>query len=245
MENFENIELTYEESQEALRVARAKKAQAIKIQEWNDRIKEPFEWYVPTALDLHRQIRKTKSMNGDEYEINDDNKEVVAALCLYFAKDSRFKGSLSKGILLMGKPGTGKTHLMNFFSKNPHASYIVPTCKHIAEQYRNGWSSNEMDTIQYYSVLKRAEIGHPFNQTELGACFGDLGAESEANSYGNKKNVMEEILFNRYETHLPFNMTHFTTNLDVDDIERIYGSRMRDRLREMCNVFILQGKSFR
>jgi len=60
-----------------------------------------------------------------------------------------------------------------------------------------------------------------------------------------KENVIEEIIFNRYEAGLQFEYTHITTNLDADMIEKIYGERFIDRLREMCNVISIEGESFR
>lgn len=182
--------------------------------------------------------------------INTGNEKVTHALCLYFAGDARFcdcgeNFSLDKGILLLGIPGIGKTHLMNFFAKNPHASYTVPTCKVITEKYVQKFVRDDMSVIEYYSSLQKAEFGHIYDQEYLGICFGDLGAESEGNSYGNKRNVIEEIVFNRYESKIPFKYTHFTSNLDANMIKEKYGDRMRDRLREMCNVLVLTGESFR
>jgi len=128
---------------------------------------------------------------------------------LYFAGDKRFEDrgdnfSLSKGILITGTPGVGKSHLMAFFSKNPHSSYAHVTCKSVAERYRTGWKRDELDTLEWYSYTLKADAGHYWDQTELGYCFGDLGTEDEKNSFGNKMNVMEHIIFQRYENKLPF-----------------------------------------
>jgi len=154
--------------------------------------------------------------------------------------------SPDKGILLMGLPGTGKSHLMNFFAKNPKASYQLQTCKVISQRYADKWSYEGVGTLEYYGTTAKASIGHPWQQKELGMCFHDLGAERlESNSFGNKENVMETVLFNRYENHLPFKMTHITTNLDEKQLEAAYGSRIRDRMREMFNVFVCKWDSFR
>jgi len=102
-----------------------------------------------------------------------------------------------------------------------------------------------MSPIDYYSSLQRADIGHIYNHEYLGCCFGDLGAENESKSFGNTRNVMDDIIFNRYESKIPFHYTHFTTNLDADMIKQIYGERTLDRLCEMCNVLVIEGESFR
>jgi len=258
-ENYDHIELTFEEHEAAILIAKKEKARLQKMQAWHEKIRATPFHYQPTALDFYNTLLKTKSHQGNPYKIIEANREMIVQLCLYFSNDSRLgtdpktgvqvRPDLkhNKGILLMGLPGTGKSHLMNFFSKNPKASYTVPTCKIIADKFRNNWNYEGQDTIHYYSNNTKAEVGHPWNQKELGICFHDLGAEPmESQSYGNKLNVLETILFNRYENKtLPMNTTHITTNLDEHQIEKLYGSRMRDRFREMFNVFVCKWESFR
>jgi DNA replication protein DnaC len=148
--------------------------------------------------------------------------------------------------MLMGSPGTGKSHLMSFFSKNPHTSYSHITCKSVAERYRTGWKRDDLETLEWYSFPLKAEFGHVYGQTQLGYCFGDLGTEDEKKNFGNSMNVMEHIIFQRYENKLPFNLTHITTNLNGTEIENFYGLRIRDRIREMFNIMVLETKeSFR
>lgn len=242
---YSEVELDENEIESALRDAREKKHFELQRKKYAESMVAPKKFYEPTAADLKLILMSTVSKNGDPYVINQSNESVINQLCLYFAKDTRFKGDPLKGIMLVGKPGVGKTHLMNFFVKNPKASYIIPTCKIIAEKYANQWTSDEKSTIEYYSELKRAEFGHQWDQSYLGCCFGDLGAETDSNSYGNKRNVVEEIVFNRYEANIPSYYTHFTTNLNPQELEAKYGSRFRDRLKEMCNVLTLDGNSFR
>jgi hypothetical protein len=48
---------------------------------------------------------------------------------------------------------------------------------------------------------------------------------------------MAEILLSRYELYISRQMfTHLTTNLNSIDIEEIYGTRVRSRLREQFNL---------
>jgi DNA replication protein DnaC len=80
-----------------------------------------------------------------------------------------------------------------------------------------------------------------------GICFDDLGTEdTEKAHYGNRTNVMEKIILNRYD-HCRNKLTHFTTNLTAEQIKETYGLRVTDRLREMVNVldFPTGTKSFR
>ncbi len=242
--------LTPEQEEEALRLARETEHYRIQKEQYWEKINSKVEWDVPKAREFYELLKQTKSQTGVYYKLTDGNKKVVQALCLYFAADPKFNTlkdgySLEKGILLRGIPGIGKTHLMNFFNKNPHASYTLPTCKMITEKYVQKYIRDDMSVIEYYSSLQKAEFGHIYDQEKLGVCFGDLGAEAEGNSFGNKRNVIEEIVFNRYEAKLPFKYTHFTTNLNTAMLQEKYGDRMTDRLREMCNVLTLEGDSFR
>lgn len=248
--NFEEIELSQEEEQEGLRKAREEKFYRQVREEYNNRIKAADTWRVPNARELYERLLQTRSNTGERFQVTEWNKQIIFDLCLYFANDTRFNDrgdgySLKKGICISGKPGTGKSHLMAFFSKNPNCSYSHITCTAVAERYRTEWSREGMDTLQWYAQPLKAEYGHQYGQTVLGYCFGDLGTESDKKSYGNGINVMEHIIFQRYENKLDFNLTHITTNLNPTEIEERYGIRVRDRLKESMNFLILKGESFR
>lgn len=249
--DYKEIILTEDETAEALRKGRESKFFAMKLADYQDKISKQIDWSYPTPREFYDRLRETKSANGGRYQVNDDNKNLIFALCLYFARDSRFceygdNFSLDKGILLMGPAGVGKSHLMSFFSKNPNCSYVHVTCKAIGEAYvTKDWERGGLTPIEYYSSSYKAEFGHQWDQTELGFCFGDLGTENDKNSFGNKMNIMEHVIFERYEKKIPFNQTHITTNLNANEIQEKYGVRVRDRLKEMCNVFMIDGKSFR
>lgn len=252
MKGYEEVlpDLTQEEIDSAMDEAKRKKRTRLDLEAWNEQIKKSVNWDRPSAREIYEALRSTKSQSGELFKLTDWNRKVIHDLCLYFAGDARFEErgegySLSKGIMITGTPGAGKSHLMAFFSKNPHTSYSHVTCKAVAECYRTGWKRDELDTLEWYSFTLKAEAGHYWDQKELGYCFGDLGTEDEKNNFGNKMNVMEHIIFQRYENKLPFNMTHLTTNLNATEIEATYGLRVRDRLREMCNKIVLEGPSFR
>lgn len=209
-----------------------------------------MKWEIPTAREIFERLRATIGVNGLPFQVTGWNEPVIKALCFYFANDPEFENrypgaKLSKGIWLAGSQGTGKSHLMAFLQKNPHQSYKTITTKLIAERYAQKWSRDEMDTLEFYAKPAKAEVAHPYNQVELGYCFNDLGSEPTRKQFGNESNVMEHILFQRYENHLPFNQTHITTNLDPTGIEDTYGVRILDRMNEMMNNFVLTGPSWR
>lgn len=244
------LELTPEEHDLAITAAKEAKYYRIKNEEYAAKLRRGSVQKEPNARELFEYLRATKSKTGKWYQITEDNKEVIFKLCLYFANDPKLEEkypgmSLKKGICITGLPGVGKTHLMNFFAKNPKASYLLATCRDIAEKFRNNWEYEGITTLEYYSSTPFAAHPQPYNQTMMGFCFGDLGTEEDKNLYGNKMNVLDEIFFKRYESGVPMHMTHFTTNLTGEEIKERYGDRFHDRLKESCNWIVLEGKSFR
>lgn len=253
---FEHIELTFEESEEALRVAREKKHNEIEQIKYFERIRSIPVIPLFNAQLAFEGLKKTKSSNGGPFKIDEENKDVIRQLCLYFANDKRFETeynlSLSKGICLSGPVGVGKTHLMAFFQRNPLQSFMMPSCTKIENKWVNNGASepytiNDIGIIEHYSVEQQAPNDEIYLHKSLGICFEDLGTRENTTQkrYGEDKNVMAEIILNRYSNRIPFNQTHFTTNLDAKGIEEKYGTRVRDRIREMCNYIVLQGKSRR
>jgi DNA replication protein DnaC len=68
-------------------------------------------------------------------------------------------------------------------------------------------------------------------------CFDDLGTENNLKYFGNECNVMTEILLSRYDHFVSRQMiTHITTNLTSSEIESLYGTRVRSRMKEMFNL---------
>jgi len=253
---FEHIELTFKESEEALRIAREKKHNEIEQTKYFERIRSIPVIPIFSPQIAFEALKKSKNSNGGPFIIDEQNKTVVRMLCLYFANDKRFESeyqmSLSKGICLSGPVGVGKTHLMAFFQRNPLQSFMMPSCTKIENKWVNDGSKepytiNDIGIIEYYSAEQQAPNDEIYLHKSLGICFEDLGTRENTTQkrFGEDKNVMAEIILNRYSNRIPFNQTHFTTNLDAKGIEEKYGTRVRDRIREMCNYIVLEGKSRR
>lgn len=181
--------------------------------------------------------------NEPSFAIDDANREVFEALCLYFSNDQRFEerghGSLKKGLFLTGDVGVGKTLMMQAFSLNKRACFKVANVDLVVFGYQN----NGIDGVmKYYSNYNFETKYQYFFQDRIGTCFDDLGIEEvTSNHFGNEMNVLEKIILIRYENKIPFHFTHFTSNFDAKVIQERYGTRVRSRLREMCNMIVLKG----
>lgn len=176
------------------------------------------------------------------FELDENMKPAFERLVLYFTNSPLFEekgfGSLKKGLFVLGNIGTGKTLLMRAFQSNPKTRFRFISCSELVGKFQ----IDGMEGVERY-------FGRP-NQFDadfgIATSFDDLGAENpNANYMGNRTNVMEEIILSRYQNSQPHYYSHFTTNLSGEEIEKIYGARVRSRLREMCNTIILPGSDRR
>ena len=181
-------------------------------------------------------------------KIDNDNQNAFEAMCYYFTNDKMFEEldrgySLRKGLLIIGNVGTGKTTLMKLFAKNQKSSYEIESCRRLSDKY----AIEGVGLLEENGNIKYCQPSFTtFLQNNLGICYDDLGTERNGIRYGDSVNIMEHILLNRYEnSKIPFFRTHITTNLTADEIEQMYGTRVRSRMREMFNTIVLDGKDRR
>lgn len=193
------------------------------------------------GYDFHECVtflnKKGKEQFGAHFIINPADYEIIFKLLVFAIKDTanaaRFNINLSKGILLSGPVGCGKTTLMallNNFINQPNR-HVMKSCREVSFEFiQDGY-----ETIHKYSQKAFNRKGE--NTWPRIHCFDDLGTENNLKYYGNECNVMAEILLSRYDLFVQRKMlTHITTNLSASEIENMYGSRVRSRMREMFNL---------
>ena len=170
---------------------------------------------------------------GASFKILEIDHSIIIKLIAYFLKDEvqchQWNIDLSKGILLAGPIGSGKTSLMNLMKHLTHIEhkFYVKTCREVGFEFIQ----------EGYQIIHKYSIGKLYHSEAKTICFDDLGIENNLKYFGNDCNVMAEILLSRYDIYISKNIrTHLTTNLSASEIETMYGNRVRSRLRSMCNL---------
>lgn len=202
---------------------------------------------------LWRDFKKAFFENEKKYFINDNVSVAnVKPLFYYFLNNlDQFKDcdntsnittvDLSKGLLIVGDYGCGKTATMKALEKATKGSkfgFKYYTAKEIVTRY------NACE-----NPLQKSEL---INEVCTGTrYFDDILSEHDANNYG-KVNLFRDIFEMRYAKE---KRTFITINYHEDHpgdmkkaIEQLgerYGKRVYDRLFEMFNVIEFKGNSRR
>ena len=189
--------------------------------------------------DQWKQFYRYAQSQVSHFTVDATNQPVLEAVLAYFVRDDVQcqKAGLNphKGLLLLGPVGCGKTTTMQLFAGQ---RFRLIATRDVARKFlREGSSVLERYGAKSYQV-KHSGYGPQLQYDQpITYCFDDLGIEQNAKLYGNDCNVMAEILLDRYDQFIRHGMiTHMTTNLNAEELERLYGDRVRSRLREMCNL---------
>ena len=177
--------------------------------------------------------KKGIELYGDHFKILESDHPIIFKLIAYFLKDEQtsfqLNIDLTKGILVSGPVGCGKTTLMSLMrlvAIQERKYFIKPSREISFEFIKDG-----------YEVIQRYSSGNRITTATKNYCFDDLGTETNLKYFGNECNVMAEILLSRYDLFINKKIiTHITTNLSASEIEQAYGNRVRSRMRQMLNL---------
>jgi len=166
------------------------------------------------------------------FVIDAKNEPVIAQIYLYMTMSEKFCGDLQKGVMLVGKYGSGKTIIMQAMAELHNTIILTlqapyPLLRFIksAELLKNLIEKSETD----------------FSRKSL--VIDEFGREpKQIMEYGNLKSPMIELLCERYDKGT---LTHGTSNFTLDTLsgENQYGKMTGDRIKSMFNFIELKGES--
>lgn len=261
LETYDDIALTDEEISAALRDARERKYYRLKDERQAARSAElrrqlTEHWSYEKTADFMRWRMERKF--GEKKLVFVDSKTsnagtIFELLCRYFSNDPRFtelalaagipNPDLRKGILLSGTVGNGKTTMMRLFAVNQRQVFWLKSASDIA----NTWLKAGEEAISAYYEPHQLPVNDidNFYQPYAALCLDDCGTEDVKNHFGNRVNVIGQIIEERYFKGATGPWLHMTTNLNSDQLKEFYGPRVISRLREIVNLIELKGEDRR
>jgi len=146
------------------------------------------------------------------------------------AQAKEFIDASTNGIILIGKPGVGKTTLIR-------ERYMV-TALDLALAYQD-----------YGLKAVKNNINQQTDWQSRRVIIDDLGLESEVKYFGNGLDpvayaILDIYEFNQRNPNRPIRLI-FTTNLDKQGLTEKYGVRVVDRIWEMCDRLVLDDTNLR
>lgn len=146
-----------------------------------------------------------------------------------------------KWLMLFGKSGNGKSSVLEAIAKMiesaralGYGDKVAFSYKHITARELTNLYLSDRSTFNYYMNINLLLID-------------DLGTEPrQVFEYGNPLEPMVEMFNYRYEHRHDKNLSIvFTSNIDPNDIEERYGSRIFSRFCETCQSVKFEGDDFR
>lgn len=158
------------------------------------------------------------------------NDQFIKAICFFLSADPRFESELgfsfTKGLLIQGTAGLGKTETIRAVADNPLYPIKIISILEVSEQVQQ-YGKCHLNTKQLLLV-------------------DDVGTEPEViNHYGTKINWFKDFIELYYLENKTFNGLMLTTNLGGEELESRYGYRVRSRIREIFNVIKLESDDLR
>lgn len=192
------------------------------------------EW---TYARFYKMMQDESWKRGVKLVFNDQTKNLIKAVCFRLSEDPRYESemglSFSKGLMIRGTVGLGKSYTIQLVADNPVCPVQFVTMHEITRSI--------MDTGQFtglkfasFRYVYLDDVGSEYAKTEKIKYFG-----TEVNWFA----TWFEEFYARSKDHI--SRVIISTNDSFDDLERKYGFRVRDRLAETFDVLDVYGESMR
>lgn len=183
-------------------------------------------WLGRAAIPARFIGRSFDTFNATTPEQN----RALAALRDY-AEDFDANSKRGTGLILTGKPGTGKSHLaVSVLQSLPGRYVMYATCLDLIRMVRETWRKespkSEREVLSHLGGLELLVID------EMGVQYGTDGEQT----------ILFDVLDLRYRNVKP---TILLTNQDSEGLKSYLGERSFDRLRETCRLVAFDWESYR
>jgi DNA replication protein DnaC len=167
----------------------------------------------------------------DNFRADSDGQKRALTVARDFAEqfaDNRRRG---QGLILLGMPGTGKSHLASAIMQTMlERSICYVTCldmiREVRDTWRKGSDRGELDVLDAFGTMDLLVID------EVGVQYGTEGEQT----------IIFDVLDRRYREVLP---TILLTNQDSAGLKQFIGDRTFDRLTETCRWVAFDWPSYR
>ena len=195
-----------------------------------DKRKPKIPLSAPQFKDLFLKIATliiAKRGIDKEFVIDNENKKIINQLYYYITKSKEFNGDFSKGVLIIGNLGTGKT-------------LIIKTIIEIISLFLN----IKFETYHAIALLKFLQNNDDKFLEKRPLFIDDLGKETKSvNNYGTISSPISDLFALRYEFG---GWTFATSNFTLEKgLKSHYGETITDRFKEIFNIITLSGESRR
>lgn len=154
------------------------------------------------------------------------------SVCRDYAESFDDHASAGRGLILAGKPGTGKSHLVGAVLQHllPRRDVRYTTCMDMIRAVRETWRRDSDRTeSQVLGMLQRLDL---LAIDEIGMQYGTEGEQT----------ILFDVLDRRYREVKP---TIILTNQDQKGLREFVGERTYDRLIETCRWVAFDWPSYR
>lgn len=187
-------------------------------------------------LRSERALVKRRTTNPEFFwGFTEFDKDIIEQLIKYFINDPSCILTLHNGLWILGKPGVGKTEIMQLLSA---------FCKRLGLRKQFGFVNltEEYDIARNEKNCDRLSVLVQNNK-----CFDEFLQETgDVNSYGNKIDLNKAIIALRYiKNQKHGQLTHFISNKTPEECEQLLSAHISDRIMELCTVVQWDGESKR
>jgi len=162
-----------------------------------------------------------KNKDFEKYTADNKSAKLALTICKKYADDFNGRYKAGGGLVMCGKPGTGKTHLaaaitnivISKCEKSVLFVSVMQAIRRVKDTYRRDSEKTESEAIAAFNLPDLLIID------EVGVQFGS----------DTEKMILFEIINNRYQDMLP---TILISNLSLEELNDYVGARVVDRMRE-------------